>query len=245
MSKTLANLRTGVRVYLDEAAQTDWLDTEVDRAINYAYQEIAGKVMEIYEEFYNQVTQHQYSTLVGIQEYTIDANILKVERVEINYNPSNTNVFPIRAQAIKMAELPQNLGNTSIGGTGLFNAGYYLYGSQHQQKLGFVPIPQIAATNNITVWSIDAPSDLSAPTDAVLIPYPDRFGALIEMGAAAVLLRKGQQEEATAKEYLSNYKLGIVEMQAFLKERQSDGPWMIEDADHEDINFDIPLSGAY
>lgn len=245
MSKTLANLRTGVRMYLDEAAQTDWLDTEVDREINYAYQEVAGKVMEVYEEFYSQVTQHQYNTIANQQEYTIDAAILKIERVEINYNPTSTNTQTIRAQSIKMAELPQNLANTSVGGTGLFNAGYYLYGSQHQQKIGFVPIPTIAGTNNITVWSIDAPSDMSVSTESILIPYPDRFGKLVEVKAAAELLRKGQQEEATAKEYMQEYKLGIVEMQSFLKERQSDGPWMIEDEAHEDINFDIPLSGAY
>lgn len=245
MSKTLANLRTGVRMYLDEVAQTDWLDTEVDREINYAFQEVAGKVMEVYEEFYSQVTQHQYNTVVNQQEYTIDAAILKIERVEINYNPASTNTQTIRAQAIKMAELPQNLANTSVGGTGLFNSGYYLYGAQHEQKIGFVPIPQVAGTNNITVWSIDAPSDMSTSTTAVYIPYPDRFGKLIEIRAASNLLRKGQQEEAVAKEYVREYELGIVEMQSFLKERQSDGPWMIEDAANEDINFDVPLSGAY
>lgn len=245
MAKTLANLRTGVRMYLDEAAQTDWLDTEVDREINYAYQETAGKVMEVYEEFYNQVTQLQYSTAVNTQEYTISPNILKIERVEINYDPTNVNSVALRAQPIKMAELPLNLANTSVGGTGLFSAGYYLYGAQSEQKIGFVPIPQKAGTNNITVWSVNAPSDMATSTEAANLPYPDRFGKLVEVKAAANLLRKGQQEEAVAKQYIREYELGIIEMQSFLKERQADGPWMIEDAAQEDLNFDVPLSGAY
>lgn len=242
MAKTLANLRTGVRMYLDESAQTDWLDTEVDREINYAYHEVIGKVMEVYEEFYSQTTQHTYSTVANQQEYVLDTSILKVERVEINYAPTTTGSVGIRAQALKRDEFPLNLGNTQTGGTGLFAAAYYLYGAQSTQKIGFVPIPTVAGTNNITVWSVDAPSDLSSSTDPVLIPYPDRFAKLIEVKAALELLRKGQQEEATAKQHLGEFKLGIVEMQAYLKERQSDGPWMIEDAAYEDITFDNPLS---
>lgn len=241
MSKTLANLRTGVRMYLDESAQTDWLDSEVDREINYAYQDLAGKVMEVYEEFYNQVTQHQYSTVANQQEYTISSAILKIERVEINYHPSNSNSVAVRAQAIKMSELPLNLANNLVGGAGLFAAGYYLYGAQHEQKIGFAPVPSETGTNNITVWSVDAPVDLSSSTDSVYIPYPDRFSRLIELRAAATLLRKGQQEEVVATRYIQEYQLGIVEMQSFLKERQADGPWMIEDVQFEDINFDRAL----
>lgn len=242
MSKTLANLRTGVRMYLDESAQTDWLDTEVLREVNYAYQELAGKVMEVYEEYYNTITAKTYSTVANQQEYTLDSTLLKIERVEINYAPTTTGSVAVRAQAIKYSELPLNLGNTTVGGTGLFASGYYVNGGPPTQKIGFVPIPTIAGTNSITVWGVEAPADLSSDTDSVYIPYVDRFAKLIEVKAAAELLRKGQQEEDIAKRYLQEYKLGIIEMQSFLKERQSDGPWMIEDTQYEDIGFDNPLS---
>lgn len=240
MAKTFANLQVGVRMYLDEAQQTDFLDSEVEREINYAYHDVVSKVMAVYEDFYLTTTPNTYSTVANQQEYAITTNLLKVNRVEINYNPTDANSEAIRAVAIKMAELPLNVGNTSVAG-GLYNAGYYLIGSPTAQKIGFVPIPTNAGTNNISVWGIEAPSDLSADGDNVLIPYADRFCKLIEMKAASELLRKGQQEETYADNCLRNYYAGVIDMQTFLKERQSDGPWMIQDTMFEDTNFEVSL----
>ena len=241
MAKTIANLRVGVRMYLDESQAVDFTDIEVDREINYAYHDLITKVMEVYEEFYNTVTPKNYSTVANQQEYTLDTTLLKIERVEINYQPTDPNSQALRATAIKMNELPLNLSNPNVGGGGLFNAGYYVNGKQSSQKIGFVPIPTTSGTNNITVWGTEAPSDLSDANTSVDIPYPDRFAKLIEQKAAAELLKKGQQEVAAANDLIREYQIGVLDMQTFLKERQADGPQMITEVAYDDVDVSTPL----
>lgn len=241
MAKTLANLRTGVRVYLDESAQADFTDNEILRSINYAYHDVVGSAIEIYEDFYFTTTPTSLSTIANTQQYAISGNFLKLRRVEINYRPDVTTTTPVRAIALNIDELPLYLANTSLGGSGTFNAGYYFLGAQSTQQIGFVPIPQVAGTNNINVWGIQAPSDLVDDTDTVNIPYADRFAFLIETKAAAILLKKGQQEIAAAVDLEKDYMQGILQMKTFLKERQSDGVNMIEDTQLDDIQFDSSL----
>lgn len=240
MAKTLNNARIGVRVYLDEVNQADFLTSEVDRAINFSYHDLVSEVMEVYQEYYLTTTPTYLSTVANQQEYTMDTSLLKIERVEINYKPSDSNSVAYRAVPVKMNQIVDRVGNTSTS-AGIYNPGYYIIGSQASQKIGFIPIPTEAGTNNISVWGIQAPSDLSASTDPILIPYPDRFCHLIEQKAAADLLRKGQQEEATATRYITEYMSEVLRMKTFLVERQSDGVNIIQDAEQDYVGFDVPL----
>lgn len=236
MAKTFLDLQNNVRTFLDEAAPANWTDNEVAYQINYAYHYLVSKVMEIYEEYYLTTTPLQYSSVTGQQEYPISPYLLKTERVEINLLPTVPNNQPQRASAIKMDELPLNLGNNQMNGSNFFNIGYYVIGNQSAQNLGFVPVPQVTATNNISVWGIVAPADLVDAGDAVLIPYVDNFAQIIAKLAGGNLLKKGQQEVNYANDLLNEAGADIANMQTFIKERQSDGPLMIEEAAWEDVN---------
>jgi hypothetical protein len=243
MAKTFLNLQFKTRTYLDEASQADFLDTEVKMADNEAFQDLAGKVMEVYENYYETVTPRTQAVIANQQEYTVDSDIIKITRVEINYKPTDPNSVAIRAIPVKTDELRMNLSNTNASGS-YFNAGYYLHGDIGNQKLGFVPIPTISDTTgeSISVWGVALPADLSGETDNVNIPWADRFFYLICLRAAGELLRKGQQEEATAARYLAEYQAGVKEMQTFLRERQSDDVVMIQDSVLEDIDFSSPTN---
>lgn len=238
MAKTLANLQTEARIYLDEAVQTDWLDTEVTLTINRSYHETVAFVMEVYEQFYETTTPFTYAVQANVQEYTIDPTLIKVTRVEINYNPTVSGSQPSRCQPVKMDEIRRNLANTNGAGS-FFSAGYYLHGNIGAQTIGFVPVPTSSDTTgkSISVWGIALPTDLVQTTDNVNIPYADRFAYLVALRAAAQLLRKGQQEEAVASRYLAEYRAGVQDMMTFLKERQSDDGWYIQDSVLEDIDF--------
>lgn len=186
MSKTLANLETGVRVYLDETQPTDYLQSEVDRSINYAYHDVVGNVIEQYQLFYETITPFTYAIVANQQEYTIDSTITKVTRVEINYAPQQVGSVPLRAIPVKSEEALLNLSNSASSGS-VFNAGYYLHGNQTAQTIGFIPIPTQGDTTgkSISVWGITLPVDLVNSTDTVNIPYPDRF-AYLKIGRAHV-----------------------------------------------------------
>ena len=240
MAKTLSDLSTKIRVYLDEANQADWLDTEVKSAGNSAYHDLAGHVMEVYENYYETINPFTYATVAKQQEYVIDASLIKVTRVEINYDPTNPNSNAIRAIPVKSDELGLSLQYSGSMGSS-FSAGYYLHGDIGNQKIGFVPIPTNADTTgkSISVWGNALPTDLVNSSDNVNVPWADRFYYLIALRAAGELLRKGQQEEATAAKYMQEYFAGVQEMKTFLSERNANGVWMIEDAEGEDTNFQV------
>lgn len=238
MAKTLADLRTDVRTYLDEATQSNWLDTEVDSAINKAYHKTIQKVIEVYDRWYETTTPFSYAIVANQQEYTIDSSIIKVTRVEIDYNAGGSESKASRAVPLNEDEIRGNLGNTNNAGS-FFSAGYYLHGNIGAQKLGFIPVPQTADTTgqSIFVWGIAIPADLVNSTDNVNIPWADNFADLISLGAAAQLLRKGQQEETAALRYMAEFEAGLVDMQTFLKDRQSDDGQFIVDSTLENIDF--------
>lgn len=242
MSKTLTDLETNTRTYLDEASQADWLNTEVDYAINYAYHDVIASVIEVYELFYSTVNPFTYAIVLNQQEYAIDTSLIKVERVEINYQPNTANSVPSRCVAVAMDEIRGNLANTNTQGS-YYSPGYYLHGQVGSQTIGFIPVPTLDSdtkgTKSISVWGVSLPGDLTSGSPTVNIPYPDRFSYLISLRAAAQLLRKGQQEENAAARYEQMFSVGKQEMQTFLKERQADGPNMISDWLVEDIDFSV------
>lgn len=234
MAKTLNDATELCRTYLDESQPANWTVSEVRRAINNRYHYFVSKVIEVYEEFYLTVIPKYYSTVVNQQQYAIDPLFLKIERVEINIQPNDPNTIPQRAIALKIDELPLAL-SSNLYGSGLYNVGYYLIGNQGEQVIGFVPVPQQAATNNIAVWGLIAPADLVDDTDPIIIPFVDNFYQIIAKLAAADLLKKGQQAVQAADDLVNEGMVDVLNAQTFIKERQSDGPQMIEEAAFDDI----------
>lgn len=240
MAKTQGNLATETRIYLDESSAIDFLDSEVLLANNRAYHDVVGAVMDVYEEFYSTTTPYTYAIVANQQEYTIASSLIKVTRVEINYSPDVSGSTASRAFPIKKDEIRTNLGNTAYN---LRAPGYYLHGNIGAQKIGFLPIPGTADTvsQSISVWGIDLPSDFTTSSDNVNIPYADRFAYLIALKSAAQLLRKGQQEETAAANYMQEYRAGIIDLQNFLKDRQSDDFQRIIDVMYDNTDFSEPL----
>lgn len=238
MAKTFSDLQTITRTYLDESQQADFLDAEVKTAINFAYHDIIGKVIEVYEDFYNTTTPFTYALVSGTQEYLIDPTLIKVTRVEANFKPTETNSVPIRLIPVSLDDVRRNLANTSNAGS-FFNGAYFLHGNIGTQKLGVIPVPTVSDTTgqSLTVWGVALPSDMVASGDDVNVPYADRFAYLVALRAAGHLLRKGQQDEGSALRYVADYRVGVLEMQTFLKERKADDAWMITDSISDNIDF--------
>jgi len=247
MSKTLLDCKTLARSYLDEASSNPtnsfvWDDTlDVVPAVNQSYHWLIGKIVEVYDDWLEDVSKVPFSyALVGKQqEYTVDSSLIKITRVEVDFSATGSEGNATRAVPIKKDEVRGNLGNTNNAGS-FFSAGYYVRGFIGAQKIGFVPVPQNSDTGNnksIFVWGVTLPSDLSQNTDPVNIPWADNFYQIIGKRAAAICLRKGQKEEATAARYLAECENDAMAMQTFLKDRQSDDGQYIEDSVLEQIDF--------
>ena len=239
MAKNLLACQTKTRTYLDEATQADFLDSEIISSVNIAYHDVASAVMDIFEEYYATITPFTYAVVAGKQEYQIDPSLIHVERAEINYNPVLVGSVTTRAMPVKMDEIRGNLANTNTTGS-FVSPIYYVHGDIGAQQIGFLPVPTVSDTTgkSISVWGVALPQDLVYPTDNVNIPYADRFYYLISLYAAAQMLRKGQQEENVAGNYIAEYKAGLTDMQSFLKNRRSDDGDYIVDNALESLDFE-------
>lgn len=236
MAKTLANLSAQTRTYLDESITADWTDAEVTREVNAKYLETYSAVVSVFEDYYSEKTTA--STVADQQEYTLPTDLYKLRRVEINYDITNSSTATRRALPVSLDAVLRDLGGlNSI--TPYRSPAYYLRGT----KIGFLPIPNAAGTNAITYWYIKNISELSASSDAIDIPFPDRYGQLISLGAAGTLMRKGQQEEVASRQYLSDFAAGLERMKMELEDRIADDAKGITDTLGEDVDFSAPFWG--
>lgn len=239
MAKLIATLREQVRSYLDESSASDWTTGEVDREINVCYHAVYGAAVEVFEDYY--LTTTQFNVVANKQEYGsaegFPSDFFKLRRVEINYNVPDTNSVAQRALPVQLDEVRRDLGNATLGISTLRNPGYYLYGTGSSAKIGFLPIPTIAGTNGIKLWYVKVLSDLSDSNTTVDIPYPDRFSWIISLGAAANLLRKGQQEEVAARAYREEFALEMEKMKQSLEDRVAEESKHAIDVLGEDLDF--------
>lgn len=232
-------------MFIDEASEADWEDTEVDREINVGFHKVVTSVMETYENYY--VIKSQFNTVADQQEYNsthgVPTDIFKIKRVEINYNPSVSGATPSRAKPVDMEEVTTNLGSTLIGSTVTNLAAYYIYGQGSGSSgfhIGFIPIPDEAGTNAVSLWYVPVQADLSDANTNVNIPYADNYYHLISLYAASTLLRKGQQEEEVAAKYMNEFNIGLLQMKQQLEERVSDSARSVIDTRRDDIDFWMP-----
>jgi len=231
MAKTRAQLNAAVRMYLDEAVAADWSDNDVNREINNGYQEVVTAVVETYEDYY--LTEATTDTVADQQEYALPSDFWKLRRVEINYDPDNSSSNPQRALPVQLDQVRRDLGYENAGITILRNPAYYVQGN----LIGFIPVPQKDGTDAIKIWYVRQVSNLSSDDDTIDIPYPDRYGKLIPMYAAGILLKKGQEAVREGNDLLSQFYQGLERMKQQLEDRVADDAKSVTDVHLTSIDF--------
>lgn len=93
MYPDLANIRTRVRFYIDEAKQANFLDSDINYAINNAQQDTALEIIQVNENFFVNGTPTQLPTTVGVEFYPLPEDFWKLVRLE---NSSTGIVVPMR-----------------------------------------------------------------------------------------------------------------------------------------------------
>lgn len=232
MAKTLLQIRTQVRSFLDEPStkEADWTNTELDVLINAYYHKVYTAVLKVFEN-YAPLNTTTVDSVADQQEYDLSStDPLFIRRVEINYDVDDSNSKPVRAYPVDIDGVRRDLGMQNVGATVTTGSRYYLVGD----KIGFIRIPDKAGTDAIKIWYNPKKSDLSADSDTIDLPYADRDFMLIAYGATADALRFGQQEDAVANVYDSKFMRGVEKMQEDLEDRVT-----------EETKTVIDTSGAY
>lgn len=227
MSKTLLQLRTTTRMYLDEVSAADWSDAQIDEQINYKYLEVYTAVIDTFEDYYR--TKSTTNLIANQQEYALPSDFYKMRRLEAQY-VDGADFYKVTRFEFDQV-LTRSVQSSQIGSTSKPN--YYLSGT----FLGLLPIPTQSITNGLVMWYIKQVPELSSNTDQIDIPFPDRYAGMIPKAAAAELLRKGQQEEDVAAKYLEEFERMLLKMQQELEDRKAEGSKMIIDTVGDSMDF--------
>ncbi len=227
MAKTLSNLRDHVRVYLDEVSTADWTDAQINRELNYAYMEVYTAVIETYEDYYR--TKATADLTANTQEYQLPDDFFKMRRLEVTYTSGESANKAIRT------DFEQNKFQLSSSTQGSTSRPLY---DLNGNFLRLLPVPQTDVTAGLYMWYIKQIDELTSDSDEIQIPFPDRYGRLLVIGASAELLRKGQQEESVAAKYDEKFQVGIEKMKQELEDRYADGSRYILDTLQDDLNFE-------
>ena len=241
---TFSQAIAATRTYLDEVSPKSWTDYEVKREVNNAYGDLVTAVIQVFEDYYQR--RIDFNLVATKQEYTVadglPADVYKIKRVEVNDNVvSNPNSFyraaPININNYRGSIVNQNLGSSAY-------PFYFTYGFDDSFTIGFLPIPKLDATAGVRFWYIyRSPVLVNDGTnnvdDPINIPYSDKYASLIPLYAAAVLLRKGQQEEPTAARYLQEFNEGKQDMMDELKQRNVDDAAVIMDSIGMNTDFSM------
>lgn len=218
MAKTLANLRAHCRQYLDEVSEADWTDTQIDREVNYAYLEMYAAVVETYEDYYKTVSTTNLTE--DQQSYELPNDFFKMRRLEVKFDSDGNYV---KATPYSFDQIGVAFDSATF--SSLMRPLYELSGNY----IKLLPLPPIAVTSGLRMIYIAQEPELEDSSDAINIPFADRYGKYIVKGACAELLRKGQQEETVANIYSQEFQVGLEKMKQELEVRYADGSKMIQD----------------
>lgn len=177
---------TYTRYLLKESIASFWADAELYVYMTEAEQEVFNLIMEE-DEGYFQTSNSTIDYESGTQEYDMSGfnpAVIKIVLVERTDTDPDKTLHPVRMQD-KLQYEP------SIT-TQITDADYEYY-YQSGTKIGIVPIPTVSETNNLKIYYIGRPADVSSSSSAFTVP--DDYGAhqLIAVKTAIIAKLKGDE----------------------------------------------------
>ena len=156
---------TYTRYLVKETTASSWSDVELYAYMTEAEQEVFNLIMEE-DEGYFQTTDETIDYVNGTQEYNLPTDCVKIVLVErTDVDPTKT-LHPIRMQD-KLQYEPVN----RTFSTDEDYEHYYMSGT----KIGIVPTPDETEINNLKIYYIARPADVSSGSSAFTIS--DDYGA--------------------------------------------------------------------
>lgn len=197
---TLTNLILQTRQRCDiENATARFTDAEITNYLNDSYAEFYDLVREAYGADYYMATTTPVNTVPGTELYSIPADFLAVNTVDIQLAP-NIRISGRRYSQADRNHL-RNLPLSPIAWTRFTPVWYRLKG----QNISFLPIPAGAYT--FTIDYVPTPTRMTAPSST--IDDVNGWSEYIVLDAAAKCMRKDQDFEMVQS--LESAKAGLAE----------------------------------
>lgn len=173
---TLLQFRTLIRDRLDEPTARFWTDTQLNSWINEAAADIARRT----ETLQDRQTQ---SVVANTREYSLDANVLRVYRVEYIPTGAGQPTYPLEYRQFNALDSIWHTQSALTTGTPCY---FTIWGFSPTNKIILYPTPTRAGTLRVYVYRLPT----ATTTDGTTIEVPAGWDSLVIDYAEYSALRK-------------------------------------------------------
>ena len=207
----------GKGVAVDDSGLATW--------VNDAYMQICDELTKVNPDFFTKSATA--STVSGQQEYELPSDFEKVSMVNVQIDGVWKRVLPLQ----NMNQIPRVADTSSGQGFSWADPKFYVYGG----NIGFIPIPGETTSNNIKMWYVYTPTELSADDNEPAIPT--KYHHLLKYGAYANYLDQ-DDEHAAAERMRIRFDNLVQRMVENLVDRQIDEPKSVQITQNQDLYYD-------
>lgn len=178
---TRLDVRNRVRFYIDEPIQANFLDSDINYAINESQQEVATEIDQV-NEFYRVIpTPTVINLQTNVQFYDLAVDFWKMSRVQDMQTGLPLDFTDINSQNDYFQNFPPLVTAYAAGVFSCFITGGSQANGQTGASLGFTPIPT-DNTKSVQYWYVPIIQDMDTDTDTSAIPR--QFYDLLAIQAA-------------------------------------------------------------
>ena len=187
---TRLDIRKRVRFYIDEPIQANFLDSDINYAINDVQQYVATEIDQVDEKYRVNPTPTQINLVTNKQYYDLADDCWKISRIQDMQTGLPIDFTDMNAQNDLFNNFPPLITSYALGAFSAFIAGGSSAG-QSGGSLGFTPIPT-DSSKSVLYWYVPIIQDMDDDSDTSAIPR--QFYDLLAIQAAIDCLIKDQAD---------------------------------------------------
>ncbi len=206
---TRVDIRTRVRFYIDEPIQANFLDTDINYAINDCQQYVATEIDQVDEKYRVVTDPTTINLVVNQQYYTLADDFWKMTRLQDATSGLPIDFTEVNSQNDFFQNFPPLVNVYPFGGFSAFIVG---------NSIGFTPTPT-DSTKSVLYWYVPTIQDLTDDSDTSAIPR--QFIDLLAIQAAIDCKIK---DEADTTQLERKYSRLIDQLKRTARDRQQQTP---------------------
>lgn len=215
---TLKDTRLRVRFYIDEPVQANFLDSDINFAINEAQQDVATEIDQVDEKYRMNPVPNQINLESNTQYYDLADDVWKIIRVQDGQTGLPIDFTDINSQNDFFQNFPPLINTYAFGGFSCFIAGGTQSNGQIGTSLGFTPTPT-DSTKSVLYWYVPTIEDMDDDTDTTAIPR--QYNDMLAIQAAIDCLIKDQADTSQLER---KYGRRLDQLKRTARDRQQQSP---------------------
>lgn len=206
---TRADLRARVRFFIDEPLQANFLDSDINYALNDVQQYVATEIDQVDEKYRVNTVPTTINLKVNTQYYDLAPDFWKMTRLQDGTSGLPIDFTEVNSQNDFFQNFPPLVNVYPFGGFAAFIVG---------NSVGFTPIPT-DSTKTVLYWYVPTVQDMTDDTDTSTIPR--QYMDLLCIQAAIDCMIKDQSDTTQLER---KYSRLIDQLKRTARDRQQQTP---------------------